>query len=98
MDKRCDFKTGYLKIREVLMREWDPIGVRDVPQAQDEYDSYIPKLFAMIVERQASAEDIGRHLLDIVTSNMGLSGGRFGQENCRRVAEALVKLRPTLIE
>ncbi len=28
-------------IRQVLLREWDPIGVRDVAEAQDEYDGYV---------------------------------------------------------
>ena len=28
-------------IRGVLMAEWDPIGVSDIPEAADEYDSYI---------------------------------------------------------
>ena len=28
-------------IAEVLLRNWDPIGVRNVPQAQDEYDAYV---------------------------------------------------------
>jgi hypothetical protein len=26
------------KIRPVLMEDWDPIGVSDVPEAADEYD------------------------------------------------------------
>lgn len=29
-------------IAEILLREWDPIGVVDTPEAQDEYDSYVP--------------------------------------------------------
>jgi len=27
------------KIRAILMADWDPIGVNDVPDAADEYDS-----------------------------------------------------------
>src|SRR4051794_31652361 len=30
----------YQAIREVLFREWDPIGVNDNPLCEDEYDSY----------------------------------------------------------
>jgi len=26
-------------IHRILMQTWDPIGVADVPEAQDEYDS-----------------------------------------------------------
>jgi hypothetical protein len=28
-------------IRDVLMRDWDPIGVAAIPEAAEEYDSYI---------------------------------------------------------
>jgi hypothetical protein len=28
-------------IAEVLRRNWDPIGVRDVPETEDEYDAYV---------------------------------------------------------
>jgi len=28
-------------IHDILIREWDPIGVDDEPLAQNEYDSYI---------------------------------------------------------
>jgi len=27
------------KIRRVLMNEWDPISINDLPEAADEYDS-----------------------------------------------------------
>ena len=30
------------KVREILLKEWDPIGVYYYPGACDEYDSYIP--------------------------------------------------------
>ncbi len=28
-------------IRDVLVHDWDPVGVGGVPEAQDEYDSYV---------------------------------------------------------
>ena len=28
-------------IRAALMQHWDPIGVADIPEAADEYDSYL---------------------------------------------------------
>jgi len=45
------------KIRAILMAEWDPIGVNDVPEAADEYDSYIGGLYELLVQR-ASEEKI----------------------------------------
>ena len=29
------------KIRHVLLEVWDPIGIKDEPNAQDEYDAYM---------------------------------------------------------
>lgn len=28
-------------IRALLLGEWDPIGINDVPEARDEYDAYV---------------------------------------------------------
>ncbi len=35
-------------IRDTLMRNWDPIAVRDNPDAQIEYDSYIMRIAEML--------------------------------------------------
>ena len=29
------------------MREWDPIGVAGIPQAADEYDTYVGKVYVI---------------------------------------------------
>ena len=39
------------EIRRVLMTVWDPIGVRDEPNAQDEYDSYLGGVFGLLTRR-----------------------------------------------
>ena len=33
-------RRGGSGIRRLLMEEWDPIGVKGIPEAADEYDSY----------------------------------------------------------
>jgi hypothetical protein len=40
-DPRRNARKIQESIRLVLLRDWDPIGVQDVPEAQDEYDSYV---------------------------------------------------------
>jgi hypothetical protein len=35
-------RRGAGRLRRVLMRTWDPIGVRGEPLARDEYDRYVP--------------------------------------------------------
>ena len=47
------------RIREILMRDWDPIGVPDLPA--DEYDTYIGGIYGLIV-RGSTVDEIERHL------------------------------------
>src|SRR4051812_19148169 len=35
-------RHGERELRCILMSAWDPLGTGDVPEAWDEYDSYIP--------------------------------------------------------
>ena len=41
----------YQAIHDVLIEEWDPIGVGGVPEAQDEYDAYVPGVYRHLVQR-----------------------------------------------
>ena len=41
-----------------LMEEWDPIRVKDIPEAADEYDSHLGEVYGLIV-RGASIADLG---------------------------------------
>ena len=59
------------QIRQILMQEWDPIGVSDVPEAADEYDLYIDNVHRLI-ERGRSAEDIATYLRTVEVEQMGL--------------------------
>lgn len=71
-DQRTDrAKQIQSNIRDVLLREWDPIGVRDVPEAQDEYDSYVGGVYRLLASN-ASADELVEHLDEIETAGMGL--------------------------
>lgn len=61
----------YQRIDEVIHYIWDPIGISDIPQARDEYYSYLPRIFSMLVEQQAD-DVITSHLLEIERESMGL--------------------------
>lgn len=37
-------RRGGRQLRTLLMDNWDPIGVRGVPEAIDEYDSYVSRI------------------------------------------------------
>lgn len=46
-------------IRKILMDEWDPIGVRGVPEASDEYDHYIGQVDRIASSGGSAAEIAG---------------------------------------
>jgi hypothetical protein len=76
------------------MREWDPIGVQGIPEAADEYDSYIGKAYAMLMDEHASAAAIEAYLLKIATEYMGMDATDDLIERCARTASHLIELRP----
>lgn len=59
------------EIRQVLLHDWDPIGVADVPEAQDEYDSYIGGVYRLLVGG-ARPKVIAQHLATIQGDTIGL--------------------------
>ena len=61
-------------IRHVLLNVWDPIGVNDSPNAQDEYDGYIGPIFELLVTGESDEEIID--YLDEVVARMGMDGSR----------------------
>lgn len=67
-----DYSSKLRAVRRLLLDEWDPIGVRDVPVAQDEYDQYLPAILVLL-EQRASVEEIAQRLSDVVTLDMGLA-------------------------
>jgi len=75
------------RIRAVLDRDWDPIGVADI--VDDEYDMYIGQLHSLITAG-ASKQDIADRLLSIEIDRMGLTGTPMNQ--LLRVAQRLQDL------
>ena len=63
------------EIQRVLLDVWDPIGIQNEPNAQDEYDSYLGGIFGLLVSG-ASDEDLTTQLWQIATDQMGLSPKR----------------------
>ncbi len=89
MDNRQKYdKALHQEINRVLQKEWDPIGVADVPEAQDEYESYVPQIYAMLIRRQPISE-IFDYLWWIETEHMELRGDRA---HTLRIAAKLASL------
>ena len=89
MSERLQLARSYhAAIREVLLREWDPIGVADISQAADEYDSYISQVHGLLIRREPLYKLID-FLWWVETDHMGLAGNRRRTE---QVAERLLRL------
>jgi hypothetical protein len=54
-----------------LLEDWDPIGVRDAPEAADEYEDYASQVGRML-RSGSPPEEIARHLAEIESEEMGL--------------------------
>jgi hypothetical protein len=77
------------QIRSILLTDWDPIGVAQLPQAVDEYDAYIGGIYRLLYSH-GSVEDVARHLHEIMISSIGLSSR--GPDDHRDVAKKLCAL------
>jgi hypothetical protein len=75
-------------IRAVLLSSWDPIGIRDEPEAQDEYDDYVPAVLGLLSEG-VEVDVIAEHLTRIETDRMCLPPN---PERARGVATKLREL------
>jgi hypothetical protein len=62
------------EIKRIFLLEWDPIGVSDVPEAADEYDSCAFQVFTKL-HQGASAASIAEYLRWVENDHMGLSVG-----------------------
>jgi hypothetical protein len=78
-----------LEVRRVLLEEWDPIGVGDAPDAQDEYDDYIDHVVGQLFSG-ATDDEILDYLYRIATANMGL---RYRKERAYPAVAALRKIK-----
>jgi hypothetical protein len=60
------------RVEEVLLYIWDPIGIRDTPEARDEYDSYADQVWRMALNDE-SKKAISDYLTNVVADRMGIA-------------------------
>lgn len=65
-------KHLFALIREVLIRDWDPIGLSDTPGTPDDYDAMARELHALVTGPEASVERIAAYLRWIEREQMHL--------------------------
>ena len=75
-------------VRAILATDWDPIGVRDVAEAKDEYEPYVAPIANRLIAA-ISRPDLSNYLLQIERGSMGLGGNNA---RARTVAEKLRRI------
>jgi hypothetical protein len=80
-------------IAQVLLRNWDPIGIKDEPRAQDEYDAYVGGVYRLIASG-ASARQIAEHLAKLEADQLGFAD--TDPKMLIQVAEKLLRLNVRL--
>jgi hypothetical protein len=74
-------------IRHVFLTVWDPIGVSDAPNAQDEYDSYLAGMLELLMTN-ASDKQLNQYLVDVV-GYMGMDGSRITHRDVIQALRAI---------
>ena len=78
---------GGQELRRLLMEHWDPIGVKDAPEAASEYDGYRAGVMQLL-RNGASGEAIAEHLSRVEQERMGF---RTTREQLRPVGERIIR-------
>ena len=77
------------EIRHVLVNVWDPIDIKDVTNAQDEYDAYIGGVFSLL-SKGASEEELCAYLWKVIEEKIHRHPAKGATEN---TAKALRRIR-----
>jgi hypothetical protein len=81
---KADSKRISSDIRGVLLNFWDPIGIKNEPIAQDEYNSYIGGVYELL-KRSCTDEELAAHLWKIIEERIEIQPAKGATE--RTVSE-----------
>ena len=65
-------KHLFARIREVLLRDWDPMGLADAPGTPDDYDAVARELHALVTDPATTVERVAAYLRWVEREQMGL--------------------------
>jgi hypothetical protein len=74
-------------IRHVFLEVWDPIGIREEPNAQDEYDGYVGRAFELLMGNATDAE-LEAYLVWVV-ERMGMDASRHSHADVIQALRAI---------
>jgi hypothetical protein len=90
----------WAQIKQVLLRDWDPIGIQfvmNVRDDNDEYDMYVPCVYTLLNSGK-NIDDLSSYLMSIETERMGLTPGKGEEKRVHEVAEKLSLLWKEYLE
>ncbi len=89
-DGKLLFNKLLPRVREILMRDWDPIGISHMPGApRDEYDQYATWLCGGLFDPDLSEARIANYLAQVADKRMGLAPNEPAIERAARAIAAL---------
>ena len=83
---RAKFKQWIADLRSVLMNEWDPIGIRRVPECWNEYDRYLKRV-ATLIHEGSTDQRLFSYLNWVEKDQMGVRGHK------KRLRKVIASLR-----
>ncbi len=87
----------YRRVDEILHYLWDPIGVSDAPEARNEYQSYLPHVFSLLIHQAPEAEIVD-FLVKTETETMGLSSTPRTKPHADKIVSLLTKHRNWILK
>ncbi len=84
------------RVDEVLHYLWDPLRVAGVPQARDEYESYVPEVVKLLrQDNDSSGDALAAYLRTLSTEHMGVG---HNPEHDREVIDVLQEWKAGWVE
>ncbi len=65
-------KHLFARIRDILLSDWDPMGLSDAPGTPDDYDAVARELHALVTDPETTVERVAAYLRWIEREQMGL--------------------------
>ena len=93
MIKKDESRRIRVEIRRVLLDVWDPIGIKDEPNAQDEYDSYVGRIYELLIGHSPDRK-LSEYLFSVVHDHMGLHGAKIGDMDATVNSLRKIKVNP----
>ena len=75
----------YRRVYEIAHYVWDPIGISEIPEANNEYNSYMMALFGRA--KSGDADALVEYMQWVETEQLGLA---FDADKAKRAAKAMI--------